>query len=86
MESIRFSEVTHDQYRNIHICFMEKDGYQIELVSPADTESVTAFYLLTGNGWLILYPAVASLTAYISMRVMTGTEDKKKRSLAVRTG
>ncbi|MCI9201158.1 MAG: MBOAT family protein [Lachnospiraceae bacterium] len=43
----------------------------------------TAFYLLTGNGWLILYPAVASLTAYISMRVMTGTEDKKKRSLAL---
>ena len=43
----------------------------------------TAFYLLTGNGWLILYPAVASLTAYISMRFMTGTEDKKKRSLAL---
>lgn len=36
------SEVTHDQYRNIYICFMEKDGYQIELVSPADTESVVS--------------------------------------------
>ncbi len=36
------SEVTHDHYRNIHICFMEKDGYQIELVSPADTESVVS--------------------------------------------
>lgn len=38
-----------------------------------------AFYLLTGNGLLILYPAAACLTAYGAVRVMAGTEDVKKR-------
>lgn len=36
------SEITFDSFRNIHICFMEKDGYCIELVSPADNTSVVA--------------------------------------------
>ena len=36
-----------------------------------------AFYLLTGNGILILYPIAAALIAYVSLRVMAGTEDVK---------
>ncbi|MEZ3427397.1 MAG: VOC family protein [Lachnospiraceae bacterium] len=31
-----------DSFRKIHICFMEKDGYVIELVSPADENSIVA--------------------------------------------
>ena len=42
-----------------------------------------AFYLLTGNGLLILYPAAACLTAYGAVRVMAGTEDVKKRRWAL---
>lgn len=42
-----------------------------------------AFYLLTGNGILILYPVAASLVAYISLRLMAGTEDAKKRRAAL---
>lgn len=41
------------------------------------------FYLLTGNGILILYPIAAALTAYVSIRLMAGTEDVKKRRLAL---
>ncbi len=36
------SGIIHDSYRNIHICFMEKDGYRIELVSPSNEQSVIA--------------------------------------------
>ena len=32
----------YDNIRKIHICFMEKDGYVVELVSPSDTESIVA--------------------------------------------
>lgn len=42
-----------------------------------------AFYLLTGNGILILYPIAASAIAYIAIRVMMGTEDRKKRRRAL---
>lgn len=42
-----------------------------------------AFYLLTGNGALILYPVAASLAAYLAIRSMAGTEDGKKRRLAL---
>ena len=42
-----------------------------------------AFYLLTGNGILILYPIAAALIAYVSLRVMAGTEDVKKRRFAL---
>ena len=31
-----------DDYRNVHICFLEKDGYVVELVSPANKESVVS--------------------------------------------
>lgn len=43
------------------------------------------YYLLTGNGILILYPVAASAIAYGAIRVMAGTEDgkKRKRALAV---
>ena len=33
---------THDTIRRIDICFIEKDGYVIELVAPYDDESVVA--------------------------------------------
>lgn len=33
-------DVVLDDYRQVTICFMEKDGYKIELVSPASKESV----------------------------------------------
>lgn len=35
-------DIIYDDNRKIHICFMEKDGYWIELVSPADPSSVVS--------------------------------------------
>lgn len=35
-------DTMYDDLRKVNICFMEKDGYIIELVSPTDTESVVA--------------------------------------------
>ena len=32
----------YDDIRKVNICFMEKDGYQIELVSPATEDSVVS--------------------------------------------
>ena len=34
------SEICYDEYRDIDICFMNKDGYRIELVMPKSQESV----------------------------------------------
>lgn len=34
--------VMYDEIRKVNICFMEKDGYCIELVSPAAEDSVVA--------------------------------------------
>lgn len=34
--------VVYDEYRKIDICFMEKDNYLIELVSPAASDSVVS--------------------------------------------
>lgn len=31
-----------DEYRQVNICFLEKDGYLIELVSPVSKESVVS--------------------------------------------
>ena len=36
-----FGPVTEDTDRNVRICFGEKDGYRIELVSPLDTKKET---------------------------------------------
>ena len=33
-------ETVYDDYRQVQICFMEKDGYVIELVSPTTKTSV----------------------------------------------
>lgn len=33
-------EVIYDAFRDVDICFMEKDGYVVELVSPKSKESV----------------------------------------------
>ena len=38
-----------------------------------------AYYLLSGNGILILYPVFSCLTAYAGTRLMAGTENVKKR-------
>lgn len=35
-------EITYDEIRKVNICFMEKGGYMIELVSPVSSDSVVA--------------------------------------------
>ena len=35
-------EIVYDPFRKINICFMSKDGYRIELVSPAEPDSVVS--------------------------------------------
>lgn len=44
-EKLGFKEqkpIVYDGYRKIDICFMEKDGYVVELVSPAGEDSVVS--------------------------------------------
>ncbi len=41
------------------------------------------YYLLTGNGILILYPIAACLAAYVGIRIMSGTEDERRRKTAL---
>ncbi len=52
-ESIGYSitkDTVFDEYRQANICFLEKDGYLIELVSPVSKESVVAELMKTlGN-------------------------------------
>lgn len=43
----------------------------------------TAYYLLSGNGILILYPIAACGVSYAGIRMMTGTDNIKKRRLAL---
>ena len=38
----KISEIVYDEYRDIDICFMEKDGYTIELIVPKSEKSVVA--------------------------------------------
>lgn len=42
-----------------------------------------AYYLLTDNGLLILYPLVSVAVCYGGIRVLSGTEDVRKRKLAL---
>ncbi|MCR4943719.1 MAG: VOC family protein [Clostridium sp.] len=35
-------DVILDEYRQVNICFLKKDGYVVELVSPISKESVVA--------------------------------------------
>ncbi len=43
-------EIGLDEYRKANICFLEKDGYVVELVSPVSKESVVADLIKrTGN-------------------------------------
>lgn len=37
-----YLDTVYDDIRKVNICFMEKDGYVVELVSPTDSESVVA--------------------------------------------
>lgn len=39
-------ETVSDDYRKVDICFMEKDGYLIELVCPKSKDSVVYEYLV----------------------------------------
>lgn len=41
--------------------------------------SSVSYYLLSGNGIMILYPACACIIAYIGIRAISGTEDMKKK-------
>lgn len=45
--------------------------------------SSIAYYLLSGNGILILYPIISCLAAYLGIRVMTGSGDGRKRKAAL---
>lgn len=38
----QISEITHDTIRLADICFLQMDGYTIELISPYDQDSVVA--------------------------------------------
>ena len=43
-------ETMYDDFRDINICFLEKDGYAVELISPVSKESIVANLLSkTGN-------------------------------------
>lgn len=35
-------DIVYDDYRKVNICFMAKDGYMIELVSPTESSSVVS--------------------------------------------
>ncbi|MBO4989016.1 MAG: VOC family protein [Clostridia bacterium] len=35
-------DVVYDDYRKVDICFLTKDGYRVELVSPKSEDSVVA--------------------------------------------
>lgn len=35
-----YSEISYDCYRDIDICFIEKDGYLVELISPKSEKSI----------------------------------------------
>lgn len=37
-----YLDTVYDDIRKVNICFMEKDGYVVELISPVDSESVVA--------------------------------------------
>lgn len=44
------SDIVLDDYRKVKICFLEKDGYVIELISPSSDESVVSnLYKRLGN-------------------------------------
>lgn len=45
--------------------------------------SSAVYYLLSGNGVLILYPVCACGAAFLGIRMMTKTEEEKKRRLAL---
>lgn len=47
--------------------------------------SSIAYYLLSGNGILILYPIISCLTAYYGIRIMVSSNDVKKRRTALIT-
>lgn len=47
--------------------------------------SSIAYYLLSGNGILILYPVFSCLTAYAGIRMIAGSKDAKKRKTALLT-
>lgn len=41
------------------------------------------YYLLTGSGLLILYPIAVCLAAYVGIHVMAGTDDTRRRRIAL---
>ncbi len=45
--------------------------------------SSIAYYLLSGNGILILYPVCACLAAYTGIRIMSGTDSLKRKRAAM---
>ena len=43
------SEITRDEVRRVDICFMQHDGFCVELVSPCDESSVCCKVLKNGG-------------------------------------
>ena len=37
-----FQDTVYDDIRKVHICFLQKDGYLVELISPAAEDSVVS--------------------------------------------
>ena len=37
-----FQDTMYDDIRKVHICFLQKDGYTVELISPAAEDSVVS--------------------------------------------
>lgn len=46
---INIDNIVYDEFRKINICFMKKDGYTIELVSPVGDDSVVSNLLRRYN-------------------------------------
>ena len=40
----RISGIVYDEYRDIDICFLENNGYQLELIMPKSEQSIVAKY------------------------------------------
>ncbi len=42
LDYVTMQPTVYDEIRKVHICFMQKDGYVIELIAPASEDSVVS--------------------------------------------
>lgn len=59
-------DTVYDEIRKVHICFLQKDGYCIELVSPASEDSVVSGLMkkIKNSPYHICYEAADPEAAY----------------------